>query len=82
MESGEVKSFSFTTYDIVLTPSARDATAMPVYESMMQAKNGGKIMTLAESLREDPAAQKYLKAEILRFIREPTDRSQHHGHPN
>ena len=39
-----------------------------VYESLMEAKNGLQIMSLAESLVHDPKAQKYLKKEILNFL--------------
>lgn len=67
-ESGDVQGFQFITYDIVITPSAPNAYPSMVYESIEQAKNGHKIMSLAESVRQDPAAQKYFKKEIMKFI--------------
>lgn len=67
-ESGDVQGFQFITYDIVVTPSAPNAYPGMMYESIEQAKNGRKILTLAEQVRQDPAAQKYFKREILKFI--------------
>jgi hypothetical protein len=67
-ESGDVNGFQFITYDIVVTPSAPNAYPGMMYESIEQAKNGGKILTLAEQLRQDPAAQKYFKKEIMKFL--------------
>jgi hypothetical protein len=67
-ESGNVAGFQFITVDIVAQPSAPNAYPGSIYESINQARNGGKIMTLAESVRHDPAAQKYFKEEILKFL--------------
>lgn len=67
-ESGDVSGFQFITYDIVITPSAPSAYPGLVYESVEQAKNGNRILSLAESVRHDAAAQKYFKKEIMKFI--------------
>jgi hypothetical protein len=69
-ESGDVAGFQFITYDIVITPSAPNAYPGMVYESLEQAKNGNKILTLAEQVRNDPAAQKYFKKEIMKWLSE------------
>jgi hypothetical protein len=66
-ESGDVQGFQFITYDIVITPSAPQAYPGMMYESL-QSKQGAKVMTLAEQVRQDPAAQKYFKKEIMQFI--------------
>jgi hypothetical protein len=71
-ESGDVAGFQFITYDIVITPSAPNAYPGMVYESLEQAKNGNKILTLAEQVRNDPAAQKYFKKEIMKWLSEGT----------
>lgn len=71
-ESGDVNGFQFITYDIVITPSAPNAYPGMVYESLEQAKNGNKILTLAEQVRNDPAAQKYFKKEIMKWLTEGT----------
>jgi len=67
-ESGGVTGFQFITVDIVAQPSAPNAYPGSIYESIEQAKNGSRIVSLAESVRHDPAAQKYLKEEILKFL--------------
>lgn len=66
-ESGDVNGFQFITYDIVVTPSAPDARPDLMYESL-KTKQGQRIQTLAEQLRNDPAAQKHFKKEILAWL--------------
>lgn len=66
-ESGDVQGFQFITYDIVITPSAPGATPGLMYESLMNQKHR-PVMTLAEQVRHDPSAQKFLKQEILKWV--------------
>ena len=67
-ESGGVTGFQFITIDIVAQPSAPHAYPGSIYESLQFAKNGHNIVTLAEQVRHDDAAQKYLKKEILKWL--------------
>jgi hypothetical protein len=67
-ESGGVTGFSFITVDVVCTPSAPAAYPSAIYESLEQYKRGHNIVGLAESLKNDPAAQKYLKREIDKWL--------------
>lgn len=67
-ESGGVSGFQFVTVDIVAQPSAPNAYPSSVYESLERSRNGKQIVTLAEAVREDPKAQKYLKQEVLKFL--------------
>lgn len=67
-EGGDVSQFQFVTVDIVAQPSAPGAYPGSIYESLEQAKNGRNIITLAEDVRSDPEAQKYLKKEILKWL--------------
>lgn len=69
-EGGDVSGFQFVTVDIVAQPSAPGAYPGSIYESLEHAKNGRNIESLAESVRNDPAAQKYLKKEILKWLSE------------
>lgn len=69
-ESGGVSDFNFITVDIVATPSAPGATPTAVYESMIHSKNGKEAISLAEEMKNDPAAQKYFKKAILKFLEE------------
>ena len=61
---GVVEDFSFVTLDIVAQPSGPGCYPDVVRE----AQGDRKIVSLAEALVEDPKAQKYFKAEILKFI--------------
>lgn len=67
-ESGQVSGFTAVTVDIVATPSAQNAYPTSVYESLMHARNGSEIMSLQEAMKHDPAAQKYFKTEILKWL--------------
>lgn len=68
-ESGNVDGFQFITVDIVAQPSAPNAYPGSVYESLMHAQNSKQIITLAEHVKHDPAAQKYLRDEILTWLK-------------
>lgn len=68
-ESGGVSGFQFVTVDIVAQPSAPNAYPQTVHESLNLARNGHQILDLAEAVREDPKAQKYLKREILDWLK-------------
>jgi hypothetical protein len=71
-ESGDVTDFNFVTMDIVCTPSAPGAMPDSVYESLNATKTGKVVMSLAEQLRDDPAAQKYFAIELRKFIEQIT----------
>lgn len=66
-ESGIVSGFKLVTIDIVATPSAQGAIPNTIYESL-ENYNKGTILTLAEAVRHDPAAQKYFSDEIRKFL--------------
>ena len=67
-EGGGVSGFQFVTVDIVAQPSAPNAYPNTVYESLEMAKNGHNILDLAEAVRNDKEAQKYLKKEIMTWL--------------
>lgn len=67
-ESGLVENFQFVTVDIVATPSAQGATPKTIFENFSGDKQGRKILTLAEQLVDDEAAQKYFQKEFLKFL--------------
>lgn len=67
VNEGLVSNFNFITIDLVATPSAQSAYPKTVMESI-EGFNGGKILTLAENVKEDDTAQKYFKKEILKFL--------------
>jgi len=69
-ENAMVSNFNLQTIDIVATPSAQGAYPLPVMESLHESKTGAKVLTLAEALRQDPAAQKYFMVEIQNLVEE------------
>lgn len=67
VSEGMVSNFSLQTIDLVATPSAHGAYPNTIYEALQEQKDR-KVLTLAEAVREDPEAQKYLAAEIKKFL--------------
>jgi len=67
---GNVSDFEMLTVDIVAKPSAPSAYPVPVYEALQHSRFGNNIMDLAESVRHDDLAQKYLKQTLLRWVDE------------
>ena len=65
-----VADFNFVTVDIVATPSAPGAMPNTVYESLEMSANGRNVLTLAEQVQEDPAAQEYFKRAFMKFLNE------------
>ena len=63
--TGKVSGFQFVTVDIVSTPSAPDAFPDLVREALETQK----IVTLAEAVTVDNAAQIFFEAEIKKFLR-------------
>jgi hypothetical protein len=66
--SGEVSDFEIITVDIVAQPSAPGAYPTPVYEHLMNNKGGYGAWRLAQEVKEDPKAQKYLKESLIKII--------------
>ncbi len=69
-ESGMVSGFNMITVDIVANPSAPNAYPGSIYESLDGSKHGQQVLTLAEQIQHDDAAQKYFKKEIMKWLSE------------
>lgn len=67
VSEGLVSNFNLQTIDLVATPSAQGAYPTTMFEALEEQK-GRKVLTLAEAVREDPAAQKYFEAEVRKFL--------------
>ena len=67
--NGHVSDFEIITVDIVAQPSAPGAYPTPVYEHLMNARGGMKAFKVAQEVKEDPKAQKYLKEAMLQIIK-------------
>ena len=68
-EDGIVENFQIVTVDVVVHPSAMGATPSSIYENLQTYRKSEKIITLAESLQLDKAAQKYFSREIESFLK-------------
>jgi len=66
--SGHVSDFEIITVDIVAQPSAPGAYPTPVYEHLMNNKGGYYSWRVAQEVKEDPKAQKYLKESLIKII--------------
>jgi len=67
--SGQVSDFEIVTVDIVAQPSAPGAYPTPIYEHLMNTRGGNKAFNLAQEIRQDPKAQKFLKDQLVNIIR-------------
>lgn len=66
--SGKVSDFEIITVDIVAQPSAPGAYPTPVYEHLMNSRGGNRAFRVAQEVKEDPKAQKYLREAMLNII--------------
>lgn len=68
--NGRVSDFEIVTVDIVAQPSAPNAYPKAIYESMMNMRNGHKVIEAlkGEKLNENLRVQRYLRDEITRLI--------------
>jgi len=66
--TGEVADFEIITVDIVAQPSAPGAYPTPIYESLMNMRGGYNSFRVAQEVKEDPKAQKYLREAMLNII--------------
>lgn len=64
--NGHVSDFEIITVDVVAQPSAPSAYPKAIYEGMMNMKNGHKMLGISA----DDKAQKYLKEEVVRLIKD------------
>ena len=67
--TGQVSNFEIITVDVVAQPSAPGAYPTPIYEHLMYTRGGNKAFNLAQQVRQDPKAQKFLKEQLVNIIR-------------
>jgi len=68
--SGNVSDFEIITVDIVANPSAPGAYPDPIYEQIMNHKRGNTIWDVANAVKYDTKAQRYLRSEVINFIKD------------
>jgi len=67
-QSGNVNGFEIITVDVVAQPSAPGAYPTPVYEHLMNNTGGYQAFKIAQEVKGDPQAQKYLAESLKRII--------------
>lgn len=68
-EGGNVQGFEIITVDVVAQPSAPGAYPTPVYEHLMNNQGGYQAFKVAQEVKGDPQAQKYLKESLMKIIK-------------
>ncbi len=66
--SGNVQGFEIITVDVVAQPSAPGAYPTPVYEHLMNNTGGYQAYRIAQEVKGDAQAQKYLAESLKRII--------------
>jgi len=66
--NGNVNGFEIITVDVVAQPSAPGAYPTPVYEHLMNNTGGYQAFRIAQEVKGDPQAQKYLAESLKRII--------------
>jgi hypothetical protein len=66
--SGNVQGFEIITVDVVAQPSAPGAYPTPVYEHLMNNTGGYQAYRIAQEVKGDPKAQKYIAESLKRLI--------------
>lgn len=67
-DSGSVQGFEIITVDVVAQPSAPGAYPTPVYEHLMNNKGGYQAFRIANEVKGDPQAQKYIAESLKKII--------------
>ena len=65
---GNVQGFEIITVDVVAQPSAPGAYPTPVYEHLMNNTGGYQAFRIAQEVKGDPKAQKYLAESLKKII--------------
>jgi hypothetical protein len=65
---GNVQGFEIITVDVVAQPSAPGAYPTPVYEHLMNNTGGYQAYRIAQEVKGDPQAQKYLAESLKKII--------------
>jgi hypothetical protein len=67
--SGNVQGFEIITVDVVAQPSAPGAYPTPVYEHLMNNKGGYQAFRIAQEVKGDAKAQKYIAESLVKIIK-------------
>lgn len=67
--NGNVQGFEIITVDVVAQPSAPGAYPTPVYEHLMNNTGGYQAFRIAQEVKGDPKAQKYIAESLMKVIK-------------
>ena len=68
--TGHVSDFDIITVDIVAQPSAPNPYPKPVYEGLMNMRNGHRVLEMTKDANANKRVQKYLAEEVRRLIQD------------
>ena len=68
--NGHVSDFEIVTVDVVAQPSAPNAYPQAIYEGLLNMRGGHKILDMYKDPAKSNKAQRFLKNEITRLIKD------------
>jgi hypothetical protein len=68
--NGHVSDFEIVTVDVVAQPSAPNAYPTAIYEGLLNMRGGQKLLDMYKDPASSNKAQRYLKQEVMRLIKD------------
>jgi hypothetical protein len=68
--TGHVSDFEIVTVDVVAQPSAPNAYPTAIYEGLLNMKGGQQLLDMYKDPGSSSKAQRYLKSEVIRLIKD------------
>jgi hypothetical protein len=68
--NGHVSDFEIVTVDVVAQPSAPNAYPTAIYEGLLNMRGGQKLLDMYKDPVSSNKAQRFLKSEVLRLIKD------------
>jgi hypothetical protein len=68
--NGHVSDFEIVTVDVVAQPSAPNAYPTAIYEGLLNMRGGQKLLDMYKDPASSNKAQRYLKSEVIRLIKD------------
>jgi hypothetical protein len=68
-DNGYVQGFEIICVDFVATPSGPGCFPTPIYEHLMNTIGGYNSFKIAQEVRKDPKAQKYITESLMKIIK-------------
>jgi hypothetical protein len=68
--TGHVSDFEIVTVDVVAQPSAPNAYPTAIYEGLLNHKGGQRLLDMFKDPAKSGKAQRYVKEEVMRLIRD------------